>query len=120
MTSEWDAELVAPGSVAFRIMLVGEVDITRRDELRALAEEYEATTHPNVQVDLTAVTFIDSTGMGFLARLYRRATELGGEASVVGLSEMARRVLKITNLDHLLRVIEPGDTDQADRRDDAG
>jgi anti-sigma B factor antagonist len=120
MTSESDGAVVAPGSGTFRIMLVGEVDLTRRDELRALAEEYEATTNPQVQVDLSAVTFIDSTGLGFLARLYRRASERGGEASVVGPCEMARRVLKITNLDHLLRVIEPADTDEADTRDEVG
>ena len=59
----------------------------------------------DVIVDLSGVTFMDSTGLNALIGAYHRAPE-GGSLRVVGPSSAIRRVFDITGLSELL-LLEP-------------
>lgn len=70
---------VDPGSVhvlfepdATRVVLTGEIDAELGPDLLEAAEDALSTTRP-VEVDAHLVTFMDSTGVAFLARLASRA-----------------------------------------------
>jgi anti-anti-sigma factor len=84
---------------AFTVVRVrGEIDLATRDQLRACL----ATLHGDVVVDLSAVTFLDSSGM---ATLLAQATRLDGESATLRLRRPAglvARVLHISGLDDLL------------------
>ena len=64
-----------------------------RDELMRAAEG----ERPCVVVDLTRVTFIDSTGLGVLVGAFKRVRECGA-LSLVCPQRSVRRVLEITGL----------------------
>ncbi len=51
-----------------------------------------------VVVDLAELTYVDSTGLGTLVRLYARARQLGCEFKLLHLGKQLRNVLKLTNL----------------------
>jgi anti-sigma B factor antagonist len=55
-------------------------------------------------VDLAAVSFLDSTALGLVARVVREIRERGGEARVVLPASSARRIFEITTLDRVLPV----------------
>ncbi len=54
------------------VVLAGEIDASTSADLAAAATEALAATLP-VDVDCRSVTFMDSTGIGFLARLAARS-----------------------------------------------
>ncbi|HEX8630136.1 MAG TPA: STAS domain-containing protein, partial [Catenuloplanes sp.] len=55
-------------------------------------------------LDLGAVGFCDSTGLGALVRLHRRTEASGGWLRLAGPGPDLRRMLAVTNLDRLLAV----------------
>lgn len=77
----------------------GEVDVytapNLRDRVTALLD---AGKHQLV-VDLGAVEFIDSTGLGVLVGALNRARELGGSLELVCSQERVLKLLRITGLD---------------------
>ena len=82
----------------------GEIDLccgpAIRDALSAAQQD-----SPDVIVDLSGVTFMDSTGLNALIGAYRRAPE-GGSLAVVGAPPAVRRVFDLTGLSELL-LLEP-------------
>ena len=57
-------------------------------------------------IDLSAMSFIDSTGLGVLVGVLKRAREAGGELRLRGPSRSARKVLEISGLSRIVTVID--------------
>jgi anti-sigma B factor antagonist len=76
----------------------GELDVYTcarlRDELLAL----NAAGHHHIALDLSALAFCDSSGLGVLAGASKRARNHGGGLSIYGAPEHFLRVLRITGL----------------------
>ncbi|MGA7314472.1 MAG: STAS domain-containing protein [Silvibacterium sp.] len=51
-----------------------------------------------VVIDLADLTYVDSSGLGALVRLYASARELGCEFKLLHLGKQFRNLLKLTNL----------------------
>jgi anti-sigma B factor antagonist len=62
--------------------------------------------HAWVAVDLSAVEFIDSTGLSTLVWARNKVTPLGGGVVLFGASPRTLRMLEITQLDHVFAVYE--------------
>lgn len=82
----------------------GELDAYAAPDLAdALVKLFD---EENVVFDLTAVTFMDSTALGLVARAVRELRELGTRVHVVLPESTARRIFEITTLDRVLPVSE--------------
>jgi anti-sigma B factor antagonist len=78
--------------------LIGSLDIATSPTVRAaLTSASERGSHRLI-VDLTAVDFLDSTGLGALIGGQRRAKEFGGEVRLVAKEGQILRLLRITGL----------------------
>jgi anti-sigma B factor antagonist len=76
-----------------RIVLAGEIDVAARD---ALDEAIEAAiAHGRVVLDLTEVSFLDSTGIGAIARAIRDQVPV----SVLNPRPTVRRALEVSGID---------------------
>ena len=83
----------------------GELDLHTAPRLaEALTPHVEAGTR--VIADLTAVTFMDSSGVAVLVNALARARQTGAELVVVAPEPRVRRVLAITGLDGMLPVLD--------------
>ena len=51
-----------------------------------------------ILLNLSALTYLDSSGIGELVQTYMRVIKGGGEMKVVGLSDKVEEILKITQL----------------------
>lgn len=71
-------------------------------ELFADAHERARADDVSVLLDLTQVTFLDSTVLGSIVGLLRRVREAGGELGVVLPLGSALRIFEITGLDSVL------------------
>jgi anti-sigma B factor antagonist len=99
------------------VFAVGEIDLATSPILReALVEAVESRRH--LIVDLSAVTFLDSTGLGVLIRTQKRIATTRKSMSLVGPNGLVAKVLRITRVDEAIPV-HP-DIDTAVRATSAG
>jgi anti-anti-sigma factor len=82
------------------IVLVGEVDAESERELTRVGDEAVSGGLP-VEIDCSAVTFMDSTGVSFLALLASRAD---APVTVVDPPDIVRFLIDTTGIGPMLRV----------------
>jgi anti-anti-sigma factor len=83
----------------------GEVDLVSADQLRRVLDA-ALQDSASVTLDLTELTFIDSSGLSALVDAHRKARDAGGTFTLRHPTPMLRRLLDITRLETLL-VVEP-------------
>lgn len=91
----------APGCVV--VTVGGEVDMHTAPGLRQ-AVHAAANRCPRLVIDLTQVTFLDSTGLGVLVGVYRRSQDEDAAVSVVVAPGPVPRLFAITGLHRLFGV----------------
>jgi anti-anti-sigma factor len=88
----------------------GELDAYTAPRLRrALVDIVDEQGNMRVAVDLSAVTFIDSSALSVLVGLYRRLMERGGTFALANPSRPVLKVLEISGLLRLIPVTGNGD-----------
>src|SRR5690242_722063 len=92
----------------FRLELSGEIDMAREDELAELRNAFEASGRSTAIVDLSQVTFLDTTGLAFLVELQGIAHGRGGTVVLHDPSRTLIRLLEITALDQVFEVSQDG------------
>lgn len=92
----------------YRISLSGEIDLTRAPELHRMLDDVAFGDARDVVVDLTEVTFCDSTGLAFLAGLNEQCSRRGTLLTVSGPTRHVRRVLDLVTLEPALVVLPVG------------
>lgn len=60
-----------------KVQVAGEVDVSNASKLRDVIDELLAEGVPSVDVDLSQVSYIDSTGIGVLVGAVHRAHDAG-------------------------------------------
>jgi anti-sigma B factor antagonist len=90
--------------------VVLEVSIEEIDQATAgrfEAELAEAITPPpsHLVVDLSAVTFLDSSGIRVLVHAYQAMTEAGGTMVLRNVTGIVRRVLEAVALDGVIEIV---------------
>lgn len=97
----------ARDSEAVVVGVVGELDCatgpTLEDRLEDLIENQGNRT---LVIDLTDMTFVDSSGLSVLVGAYRRLRQRGGDLSLRHPSASTRKVFGITGLDKVLPIDE--------------
>ncbi|MGO9029539.1 MAG: STAS domain-containing protein [Acidimicrobiales bacterium] len=89
------------------VAVAGEIDMATAPALRERLVAHETGHDRVVVVDLTSVTFIDSTALGVLVGAYRR---LGDVGSVLRLVVTEARILKVFEITDLVSVFPIFDT----------
>ena len=81
------------------VTVAGEIDLETASQLgdHALAALREVS--PHLVLDLSGVTFMDSTGLKVLLSVQHRADLAHGSLGVVGTTRPVRRILELTGLD---------------------
>lgn len=84
------------------VAVSGEVDIASAPALDVVLSDLIASGQADLVVDLTAVGFLDSTGLGVLVKALKRAREADGSLAVATGSERVLKVFRITGLDQVM------------------
>ena len=89
------------GNGAVTVKISGDIDLATADKVGdALAAALGSSA--NVRVDLSGVTFLDSTGIRALVQAYRLASSKGGSLHVFGAKHWVAKVLDVTGVGPLL------------------
>lgn len=91
------------------VTVSGEIDVATNGAVRTgLLRVVTDETYRGLVVNLANVTFIDSTGLGVLLGVWRRACATHGSMALAAPSAAARRILDTTGL---LKVLPVHDTE---------
>lgn len=93
------------GSVAV-IRLDGRLNMVAAPRMKGAVERVVDDGSPRVVVDLSGVSFMDSSGLGALIGALKKARQAHGDLRIVGVNEQVATVLALTNLDRVLRPFE--------------
>jgi anti-sigma B factor antagonist len=81
----------------------GRLNMVAAPALKSMIEETVADGKPRIVVDLTEVAFIDSSGLGALIGGLKATRQAGGDLRIAHVPEQVLTVLRLTNLDRVLR-----------------
>ena len=82
----------------------GEIDIATAPGLRHELETLIAEAHSPAVLDLSAVTFIDASGLSELVAAQRKVAHTDVEIVLVDPSAPCRRILEVTGLDRAFEI----------------
>ena len=89
--------------VRVTISIAGEIDHHNAAVLRIEADEtIQAKMAPNVQLDFNDVSFMDSSGIGFVLGRYRIVESYGGNLEVINLTQRIYQMMKLAGLEKLV------------------
>jgi len=79
----------------------GDVDIATAPRLREVVIGLVSDGHLDVVIDLGAVDFLDSTGLGAIVGALKRVRTHGGDLRLVCTNSRIRKVFELTGLDRV-------------------
>ncbi|HWT44675.1 MAG TPA: STAS domain-containing protein [Microbacterium sp.] len=85
------------------IDIVGRLTATGAPQLRNAVNELIDAGSNRIVIDMSRTEFVDSTGLGALVGGLKSARVAGGDLRVAAVQDSVRTVLRLTNLDRVLR-----------------
>lgn len=89
------------GGVA-TLRIDGELDAVTIPDVRPMIDALIAERPARIVVDLAGLRLIDSSGIGALVFLYKKAKEYGGVVTVAGVRDQPLSIFKLLRLDRVL------------------
>jgi anti-sigma B factor antagonist len=91
------------------VAATGEIDFQSYQPLQEVLTTQLRAGRSKLVLDLDAVSFCDSSGLGMFVSIHRRAGMAGGWLRLARPNPHLRRILGVTNLDRLLGAYETVD-----------
>lgn len=86
--------------------LSGEIDHHSAKELRAELDKFVITMQPEtLAIDLSSITFMDSSGIGLIIGRYKLLKECGGKLEIRSPQPYIRRVLRLSGIERIVKII---------------
>lgn len=97
------------------IQLVGECDLAQQETLRASVLEVFTVGPEHIVLDLSDLTFIDSTGIHFVIELHKRARRQGVRLVICPSSRQVQRIFDLCGLTARLPFLPAVDSSRGSR-----
>jgi anti-anti-sigma factor len=88
------------------VALMGELDLSTVAKVQEELRKVEADAPPTVVVDLSKLTFLDSTGLRCIVTADERARDEGRRVVIVRGPDPVQRVFAITRLEERLEMVD--------------
>ena len=87
------------------VAIHGRITVENSSEMRTTLANALRKKPPNLTVDLSGVTYIDSSGLATLIEAVRIARKRGTRLILAGLHDQPQYLLEITHLDSLFDIV---------------
>lgn len=90
------------------LYLSGEIDHhTAHSIMREVMDKLEAELPRDCILDMSKVTFMDSSGIAIILKAYKLLNSTGGRLAVANAQSQPQRVLDASGLDRLIKILAP-------------
>jgi anti-sigma B factor antagonist len=89
-----------------RVAVSGEIDLNSSDELAALLASAASNAPALLEIDLSAVSFMDSQGLHLLLQAHHRAVSAGRRVLIANPSNVVRRLFEVSGVGQVLEVVD--------------
>lgn len=86
------------------LRLEGEIDVRTSPGLRTFLQEKSAAQCPFLIVDLSAVNYLDSSGLATLVEYWRDCQDFGGKLGVAGVNERLQTIFEVSRMEEILSI----------------
>jgi anti-sigma B factor antagonist len=86
------------------LFVTGEIDIYTAPLFKQAVVNLVSDGNSNVIIDLSGVSFMDSSGFGTLLGATKRLRPLGGGLHLAGANSTIQRMLRLTRLDTIMQI----------------
>lgn len=84
----------------------GEIDINTSPEIKKAFDKLIAKKEPKIVINLTKVTYVDSSGLATLVEILKNMRTYGGKMKLAGLTTKVKSLFEITKLDKLFEIAQ--------------
>lgn len=95
-----------PGEGLVHLVLRGELDLSTVGKVEEALHTAQASEESLIVLDLSGLTFMDSTGLRLMVTADQRARKAGRRLVIVKGPETVQRVFSITKLDETLEMVD--------------
>ncbi|MEO1814818.1 MAG: STAS domain-containing protein [Acetobacterium sp.] len=88
------------------VSIRGEIDIYSIEKFRETIEEKIKTQAPEIILDCSELSYMDSTGMGVLIELRNKTKELGQKIIMMNPRPNIRKLLALTGVDKIIEIVD--------------
>jgi anti-sigma B factor antagonist len=92
------------------VALQGRITINNANEMRRTLTEALRPRLQKLTVDLTGVTYMDTSGLATLVETMRIGRQQGTRLVLSGIQSQPRYLFQVTDLDHLFEIEEAAST----------
>jgi anti-sigma B factor antagonist len=92
------------------VSLQGRITVDNGNEMRRKLADTLLPRLPKLTVDLSGVTYMDTSGLATLMEAMRIARRQGTRLVLSGIQDQPRYLLEITDLDHLFEIEKAAET----------
>ena len=93
---------IKPASGVTHLVIEGVVDAVSVSDLRPDLEKLVKARPAIVEVDLSSLRMVDSSGVGALVSLYKRVRAQGGSVVIKGLRDQPLAIFRLLRLDRVM------------------
>ena len=86
------------------IRLCGEMDAPGCAKIRPVLEQISHTENINIVLELSQISFLDSSGIGAIVFLYKRLKARGRTLVIVGVQGQPQELMKLLRIDSAIPV----------------
>ncbi|HEX8297453.1 MAG TPA: STAS domain-containing protein [Chthoniobacteraceae bacterium] len=86
------------------LALEGEIDLHRSPEVKDSLQPLIEQKLPRILIDMSAVDYIDSSGLAVFIETLQRVVSYGGKFGLFGLRESVRSIFDIARLDQVFQI----------------
>ncbi len=95
-----------PGDALVQVVLRGELDLSTVEKVEEELARVEGDEIKVLVLDLSGLSFLDSTGLRLMVTAHQRAEKEGRRLVIVKGPETVHRVFTITKLDEKLEMVD--------------
>ena len=83
----------------------GDIDINCSPDLKKVFDKLISQKAPKIVIELSKVTYIDSSGLATLVGILKNMRSYGGKMRLAGMSPKVKSLFEITKLDKLFEIM---------------
>ena len=86
------------------VALEGEIDLHESPQVMDKLNPLIAKKSPSIHLDLSKVSYIDSSGLATFIDAMQRIQAYGGEFALIAMRESVRKIFEISRLDQVFKI----------------